>query len=166
MSLAFNEAMFIQFLKQESAKALNIRKAVSRIGKQPHEDIYVFGEGIHIDSEGVLIPQDAQEYIWLDWSVQQHLGTVTMKEVLPRVTVPLNTYSLHRAVQLLRAIMKHNFIPSLLVVAGGVLALHYSTIIESSGCPVIVANGPAQTGKTTAIKVALSLMGMLFRLKC
>ena len=47
------------------------------------------------------------------------------------------------------------------MVAGGVMSLHYSAIVQFNGCPIILANGPAQTGKTTAIRVALSLIGKL-----
>lgn len=82
-----------------------------------------------------------------------------MKEVVPTILLPLSTTILHRALEILRAIMKHNFIPSILVVAGGVMSLHYSTIIRSNGCPTIIANGPSQTGKSTAMNVALSIMG-------
>ena len=58
--------------------------------------------------------------------------------------------------------MKHNFIPSILIVA--VEQWHYA-IIQSSGCPTIIANGASQTGKstaTTAMNVALSIMDTVF----
>lgn len=58
---------------------------------------------------------------------------------------------------LLHQIMKHNFIPSLLILASGVMALHYSTIIQLFECPTTIAH----TGKSTTMNVVLSIMGML-----
>lgn len=128
MSLALNEAqfaIFIQFLKQESTDSLTIRKAVTRIGQQQNTELWVLGDGVHINAEGALVPKEV--YIWLDWSVQQGLSNVSMKEVVPTILLPLSTTILHRAVELLRAIMRHNFIPAILMVAGSVMSLHYST---------------------------------------
>lgn len=70
MSLALNEAqfaIFIQFLKQESTDSLTIRKAVTRIGQQQNTELWVLGDGVHINAEGALVPKEV--YIWLDWSV-------------------------------------------------------------------------------------------------
>ena len=52
----------------------------------------------------------------------------------------------------------HNFIPALLIVASIVIAMHYCTL---GSCPVTIAYGPCQTGKSTAILIALSLIGKL-----
>ena len=115
MSLALNEAqfaMFIQFLKQESANTLTIRKPVTKIGKQPDRDVWVLGNGIVINAMGEVVPIEDQPFIWFDWSVQQGLGTVLMKEVLPTIQIPLCINVLGKALEL-HTIMKHNFIPSL-----------------------------------------------------
>ena len=162
MSLALNEAqfaIFIQYLKQESRDSLTIRKAVTRIGQQPEKELWVLDENVQIDSQGVLVPQSEQVYTWLGWSVQQGLGNVSLKEVLPTILTPLGTTILARVIELLRTVLKHNFILGILMVAGGVMALHYSTIIQCSGCPTVIANGVSQTGKSTALAVALSIMG-------
>lgn len=66
---------------------------------------------------------------------------------------------------LIKISLKHNFISALLVVhvAGGVMTLHYTTLTTLfAGCPVVVAVGPAESGKTTAIKAALSITGWFF----
>ena len=47
--------------------------------------------------------------------------------------------------------------------AGTVLALHSHTVTKSRGsigCPVVVAEGKSQTGKSTCLSVALALLGM------
>ena len=77
MSLALNEAqfaMFIQLLKQESADSLTIRKVVARIRQQHGTELWVLGEGMHIDAQSALASREEQVCIWLDWSVQQGLS--------------------------------------------------------------------------------------------
>ena len=68
-------------------------------------------------------------------------------------------------IELLENVMGHNFYPSLLVVSGVVLCFHYSSLAGGNcGCPVIVASGQPETGKTKSIKTALSMIGMSFDL--
>ena len=56
--------------------------------------------------------------------------------------------------------LKHNFIPGLLMIAGATMAFHYRQIVSTyGGCSMMVATGPPATGKSTAIKVGLSLFG-------
>ena len=60
--------------------------------------------------------------------------------------------------------MKHNFHAALLILAGSVMTMHYSSIISHfPGCPTIVAEGHAETGKSTAMSVALSITGKTFQ---
>ena len=41
------------------------------------------------------------------------------------------------------------------------MSLRYSSITEEhGGCPVVIAVGPSETGKTTALTAALSLTGL------
>jgi len=43
------------------------------------------------------------------------------------------------------------------------MALHYTILARVfAGCPVVVCLDPVETGKSTAIKAALSLFGMYF----
>ena len=47
-----------------------------------------------------------------------------------------------------------------MVITGGVMSLHYNTFTQAYvSWPILVPHGPAETGKTTAIKAALSLTG-------
>ena len=48
--------------------------------------------------------------------------------------------------------MKHNFYPAMIMAAGGILSLHYSTV-------TVLGEGRSQTGKSTAVLVALALLG-------
>jgi len=57
--------------------------------------------------------------------------------------------------------MRHNFLSSSLIVAGGVMSLHYCSITkEHSGCPIVIAVGPSETGKMTALTAVLSITGL------
>lgn len=66
----------------------------------------------------------------------------------------------HRLVEVLRIVMQHNFIPAMIMMAGAILSLHYVTVTKKSGCPIVVAEGMSQTGKSTALLVSLGLLGM------
>ena len=69
-------------------------------------------------------------------------------------------YTDSRMVNLLHQVMKHNFYPSLIVVSGAILSFHYSTLTTSSfGCPIILAYGPPETGKSKTLNTALALVG-------
>lgn len=164
MSLALNEqqfSMFIQFLKSESRGNLAIKKAVSIVGQQRDESVWVLGKELQVDAQGRGIPRDEQKFTWLDTSVQESLGAISLAEVLPTIQTPLSTTVLHELVTVLHTIMRHNFIASILMIGGAVMSLHYRTILESTsyGCPTIIAQGPCQTGKSTSIAIALSLFG-------
>ncbi len=65
----------------------------------------------------------------------------------------------HRLVGVLQTVMQHNFFASLIMAAGGILAFHYSMVTKTAGCPIVLAEGLSQTGKSTALKVALALFG-------
>ena len=84
-----------------------------------------------------------------------------MSVMCPLLTYTLlNTLTLQRTLPLIRIVLKHNFVSGLLVVAGCVMSLHYCVVISlNSGCPMIIATGESETGKSTAIKVAIFLTG-------
>ena len=153
--------MFIQFLKQESKGKVSKKKAVVNIGRQPGGKVWVVGKDVHINEDGCLLPKEERTFTWLDSLIEEGMKNISLKEVVPNVCTPLTPSVLHEVITSLKAIMKHNFSSSLLVVAGGIVALHYSSIIQLSGCPTIVAFGPSETGKTTAIRVALAISGVV-----
>ena len=86
---------------------------------------------------------------------------IPSQDIHPKIELPLTTSPMRQLLRALSAVMKHNFIQSILILAGGVMALHYQQVIKvNSGCPAIIAAGPSETGKSTYIKCALSLTGM------
>ena len=88
------------------------------------------------------------------------LGHVPMYHRETCVLSSSHSLPLPRLLFLLKVVMKHNFISSLFVIAGAIMAVHYTAVVRvNSGCPCLLALGPSETGKSTAIKVALSLAG-------
>ena len=128
-------------------------------------DVLVFqvmGRDVHIDENGDVMVPDQSAYIWFDKGIDAETGKVPLVDLLPKITLPLSSDILSRLVSLLRVATKHNFVSSLLVVAGGIMSLHYSTITNQfGGCPIVVARGPAETGKSTALRSAFSILGMM-----
>lgn len=163
MSLALNEvhfAAFIQYLK--SQQVASKRKAASTIGIQPCMKEWVLGKNLIIDENGVLISAQQPTYIWLDRDMLGDAGyNVPAQDIVPTIKTPLSTTHLKELLQLMN-VLKHNYISGLLVLAGGIMSLHYSSITMTfAGCPVVVAHGPAETGKTTSIKATLAMLGLL-----
>lgn len=71
-----------------------------------------------------------------------------------------NNY-LYRVLKNLSIIMKHNFFASVIALSSSILAFHYSTLKDHLSCPLAVLLGQSQTGKTTTLRLALSMIGML-----
>ena len=72
-------------------------------------------------------------------------------------------HSLRQLLSMCNIAQKHNFISSLLAVSGAVMALHCKTQTRVyAGLPEVTCLGPAETGKSTAIRAALFLLGMIF----
>ena len=56
--------------------------------------------------------------------------------------------------------MQHNFFPTVMTISGTIMALHYTTFIDTmKSCPITLAYGSSGTGKTTALHCGLALVG-------
>ena len=162
MTLALNEAhfaSFVQFLKL--GEDISIRSAATIVGQQTCNEVWVMGRDVQIDGDGNIMPPNTSPYIWLDKLALGEVGSVPVGDLLPSIATPLSIDCLSRLVSILEVTMRHNFLSSLLIVAGGVMSLHYTSITkEYGGCPVVIAVGPSETGKTTALTAALSITGL------
>lgn len=115
---------------------------------------------LQINSKGELIDSASSSYFLLDETVAGHVTNVPSADIYPTIVTPLNSLTLQRTLPLLQIVLKHNFVSGLLVIAGCVMSLHYSAVIKlNSGCPMVIATGESETGKSTAIKAAISLTG-------
>lgn len=151
---------FIQFKKRQVE--FPRLKAVPYIGRQDMTDctspIWVLGPKLFLDNQGHLIDEGSCDLVWIG-----HLVSATKvaadSSQLP-VSRPLGVKSLKNLLATLRIIMHHNFYPSVLALGATAMALHYSTIIKHSHhCHIPFLTGPSGTGKTTALRSGLSLIG-------
>lgn len=155
MSTSFNDSQFLSFVQYLKADRCSIVKAVSVIGQQMCGKVWVLGPQLQLNQMGKCIPKEEYHYIFMDRLLMQARHQSNLN-VLPSIRLPLPespSSLLSQLVHLLRVVMKHNFYSSVLVLAGGVMALHYQTLQSLGGCPTIVAYGP---GKSTSLSAALS----------
>lgn len=161
MACAFNEkelSEFIPYIRDIGPKPLPQLKAATHSGRQK-SPIWVMNGDIQITSDGLVSSPEESGYVWLD---ESHMSDTknSMADTIPMIVLPLTSRPLEKFVRLLQC-FKHNALSSLLTVAGSVMAFHYEQVRSTwSGCPVTVAFGPPETGKSTAIVMALSLMGI------
>lgn len=149
---------FIQNLKRQGN--LCTKKAIMRPGLQEGSKLYFLNENTTIDEDGELQASHADKYLWLKKELVHENDKILVCDICPNIKTPLSPLKLYHFFVELKACLKHNFIPSLLVIAGAAMAFHYSLVVSLyGGCSIIVASGPAATGKTTAIKAGLGLFG-------
>jgi hypothetical protein len=141
----------------------NRKKGCSHIGLQGDGKVWVLSSSLHLNEDGCLLSKEESKYVWLPQVAL--IGTssdVSSASLSPIIRQPLSTEDLYGLLVCMKKCFKHNFIPSIMTLAGGLLALNYEAILESyEGCPVPYVYGPSQTGKTQACKTALALLGML-----
>lgn len=168
LTCSFRDNEFGDFLlfKKRAASDLILKRAVSHCGLQlgVHREImpgsvWVLGPDIIIGNDGQLIDPNESNFIWLS-----HLDCRSAGQQLPSVPIPvclpLSTSGLLQLVDTMSSIMRHNFHPALLALGSGVMALHYAQLIHKRGhCHVPILYGMSQTGKTTALQLALALFG-------
>ncbi len=161
MSCAFNEkelSELMPYIRDAGPSPLPQLKAARRIGRQ-RKFIWVMNSDVQINSIGEVILPEESGYVWLS---EAHMpdAKASTTDAVPNIVLPLTSQPLDKLVRLLQC-FKHNALSSLLTISGTVMAFHYEQICSTwSGCPVVVAFGPPETGKSTAIEIGLSLMGI------
>ncbi len=98
----------------------------------------------------------------LDHSVVGEVNNIPSRDLLPVIKLPLTNAGppIKRLVSALKLTTKHNYYSSLLIVAGGVMAMHYTHLVKLyKGCPIVYAVGPSETAKSTSIRAALAMSG-------
>ena len=80
--------------------------------------------------------------------------------VLPALAEPLD--ALRDTLQCLKEVVCSNFTAAFTLISSAAMGMHYEVIPEKYGmCPTPVAIGPKNTGKSTAGKTTLALLGPL-----
>jgi len=148
---------FFQYLQRASEGSLPIKKAVLFSGMQP-DGLCVLNDSTFISTEGKLVNPEESQYVWLDRDLIYDFDKIKSIDICPIIEKPLTTDPLKKLITILETISKHNFSPTLMVLAGAMMSFHYSTVVQmNGGCSTIVAMGQSETGKSTAIRAALSI---------
>lgn len=148
-------------IKRRSVKNMPCKQAVNTVGPQDSDGhVWVLNADAHISEDGNPITTEESNYIWIG-----HLYSgpgVADHSSACKIHLPLSIQTLTPLLENLKLTMKHNFFPSLFVIASFGLALHYTTIQQKfKFCPVPIAFGKPGTGKTTALKCGLAILGAL-----
>ena len=150
---------YFQYLQRSLETPLPVKKAILYTGIQP-DGSCVINDKTFISPDGILLNAEESDYVWLGKEIFFDSDKIKTIDIAPQIPLPLSTTPLCHLVQSLQIICKHNFIPALVVVAGVMMSFHYSVVKDTyGGCPITVAIGDSETGKSTAIKAALSLFG-------
>lgn len=139
-----------------------IKKAAVCLGRQPDSEFWVLNEDVHMDNTGATIPTESSKYIWL--------GSMIGNRNLPNIAPPFEAcyipmknspqVALDKTLLSLKEAVDNNYLSAFFLIASAGMSMHYDYILNIYGmCPTAVAIGPKNTGKSTAAKTALSLIG-------
>ena len=161
--------MIVSTFKEGQDHQKNSLQAVSCIGRQPASKVWVLNQTVQIGPQGGLIPPEEQQYVWITGKIAALRGLDSGEQLSkflanPErqhiISLPLSKEPLKVAIELLRNMMGCNFIPSILTLASVPLNCHFEYFQSKLGiCPVLVAVGDPQSGKTTSLRVAAALTG-------
>lgn len=138
--------------------------AVSCIGRQPNSTVYVLNNNVQIDDEGRLIPKERQTYVWIGDKLSNKRGKLPDGIANPHYSLdilqPLSVQPLIECIYILKQVCGNNFMPAYMTICGCVMNMHYEAIMNKIGsCPVVVMVGEPESGKTTIINIARSMIG-------
>lgn len=147
---------FIQ-AKKRRCGPLNTKKAVSMVGRQANGS-WVLNEKLIVGPDGEEVSVEESPYIWIGHLLEGP-GLARPADAIP-IELPLNKDQLKPLVQALQSLLKHNFFPGLLLLGASIMSMHYEVILARYlNCPVAIAFGESGTGKTTALRCGLSIVG-------
>ena len=106
-------------------------KAVSCMGCQPGSDVYVFGPNLQVSSEGRIIPETEQEYVWVPEIIKKIGCVINPVTALPTIHQPLKNVT-----NGLLKISGSN-LPSAIYVAGKWVLLHGCFISLTCVCYIL-----------------------------
>ena len=150
---------YFQHLQRSHPEQLPVKQGVLSTGMQPDGSCILNGDTF-ISPEGLLMKPKDSEYVWVDKECICDNEKIRTIDISPTIVTPLSVTPLAELISTLEIILKHNFLPGLIVMSGVIMAFHFSTVKEMfGGCPITVAIGQSETGKSTTIRAALSLFG-------
>lgn len=139
-----------------------IKKAAVCLGRQPGSDVWVLNKLVHMDKTGNRIPAEQSEYIWLGKRIGNrnlpNVASPSDASFVPNNHPPITAIEI--TLRSLKNAVDNNYIAAFILIASAGMSMHYECIQEIYGmCPTVVGIGPKNTGKSTAAKTALALIG-------
>lgn len=159
LTCSFNDYQLGEFIqrKMRLAGKLPVKKAVAEIG--PQEDgSWVLGPSLYFSRSGDILDLDSCRYSWIG---DLYDGPkIAPADSACHVELPPTTSHLNELFTWAKCNMAHNFIPTVLLTASCVMAMHFPLLIDLFHfCPVPLAYSIASaTGKTTALTMALAVV--------
>ena len=140
-----------------------IKKAAVCLGRQPDSNVWVLNDKVHLDTSGKQIATDMSEYIWLGSMIGNRRNLSNVAPPSDAAVIPMKEQpkvALNRTLTSLKEAVDNNFVSAFILIASAGMSMHYESILEKYGmCPTPVGVGRKNTGKSTAAKTALALIG-------
>ena len=110
---------------------------------------------------GHLIPPEESQYIWLGPLVgNRRITNVALQSDFSNCSLADPNEVFCSTLIALKEAVGNNFIAAFTILGAGAMGMHYESVIAKYGmCPTPVAIGPKNTGKSTATKTLLNLLG-------
>ena len=156
---SFNDAQVSEYVqaKKRLHGHLPTKKAVSKVGRQAN-GLWVLNSQLTLNEKGEVVSEDENPYIWIG-SIYQGFRIAKGQDAIA-LNISLDSKKIVPLLLHLKKVLQHNFFAGLLLIGACAMALHYETILSKFlSCPVPIAFGPSGTGKTTALRCGLSLIG-------
>uniref|UniRef100_A0A1X7VKQ8 Uncharacterized protein n=1 Tax=Amphimedon queenslandica TaxID=400682 RepID=A0A1X7VKQ8_AMPQE len=109
-----------------------------------------------MDIDGNLVWGNSREYVWLPDIIAEGLPpSIRVPDLIPQIKInsEFDRSIVKRLFDVKRHVFQHNYHAACILVSSMILMLHYSFVIS---CAIVAAYGPSKTGKSTALKIALS----------
>ena len=143
-------------------KVRYVKQAAECLGLQRGSKVWVLYEHVQLNDNGKLIPNEDSKFIWLGPMVNSR-SLAIVAPASDAATVPMQStplMALDVTLTSLQLAVDNNFLPAFFVLASAGMALHYEVVLEMYGmCPTPVAIGFKNSGKSTAARTALALLG-------
>lgn len=147
------------FQHMKSTSDIPKKTAVRRVGLQP-DGTWILSRNVYVSSQGEVVSAQDSSYIWIGHLYDGPGVARDNEECL--INLPLSSDPLNHLLCQLKAVLKHNFMPCVLVMASAVLAMHYESMIKKLHfCPIAIAFGDPGTGKTTALQASMAILGAI-----
>ncbi len=133
--------MYVHSLTRNSNDLPNI-KPVTVIGRQPESDVWVLNDDVQLNKNGDMIADKDRRYCFVNDSLRYLYSDIA------ETADCNNGMHIKQMIRAMKATMGESFYPALLMLGGGIVAFHYTTLMDNlsdPSVPLILATGPPAT---------------------